>query len=202
MSLLDLAANSRHVEVLVAADPDDPATADIARTLGAVVVEAPQRYGYGRLHEYFNLLAAAASGDWLLLWNDDAVMASSAWEQLATNPPDGAVVADLQSQLSPQFCCFPAVHRDAVDATGGVYSPHTPHVDSWWQDIGRAAGLIRPVPVVVHHDRFDLTGNHNDTTYAEGRAGPGLRHVEYFTPQMQALIAEAAQKVRAACAPH
>lgn len=183
-------------QILVAADPDDPATRDVAEQLGAQVVVAPRRYGYAELHRYFNLLAEQADGEWLLLFNDDAVMWTRDWDRTILDLPAEVMVADLRSQLSPAFCCFPAVRRAALDVTGGVYSPHTPHVDSWWQDIGRRSGTIRPVDVVVHHDRFDLTGNHNDATYAEGRAGPGLRDAEYFSPAVQAEVDAAAARVR------
>ncbi|WP_213451571.1 glycosyltransferase family 2 protein [Rhizomonospora bruguierae] len=183
-------------QILVAADPDDPATRDAAERLGAQVLVTPRRYGYGELHRYLNALAEQAEGEWLLLFNDDAVMRTRDWDQVILGQPANVMVADLQSQLSPEFCCFPAVRRVALEVTGGVYSPHTPHADSWWQDIGRRSGTIRAVDVHVHHDRFDLTGGHNDATYREGRAGPGLRDAQYFTPRVQAAVDAAAAAVR------
>lgn len=196
-SLRDHAADRSTLEILVATDPDDPHTLDVAAVLGATVWTAPERYGYAQLHLYFNRLADLASGSWLLLWNDDAIMTTTGWNERIAEVPDEVMVADLQSQLSPSFCCFPAVRRRAIVATGGVYSPHTPHVDSWWQDIGRQSGTIRPVDVHVRHDRFDLTGAHHDPTYLEGRAGPGLRDSEYFSAEVQAHVAAAADRLRA-----
>src|SRR5262247_192752 len=79
--LRDLADDPARIEVLVAADPDDQETVDAARAVDAdSVIVTQERYGYHRLHEYVNRLAAQAHGTWLLLWNDDAVMLTESWD--------------------------------------------------------------------------------------------------------------------------
>jgi len=184
-SLRSLGADDPAVEVWVAADDDDPGTVDVALSYAATVIVSPRR-GYHRLHGYYNSMAAQAAGDWLLLWNDDAQMITDGWVGLLTAVPDGMLVADLRSQLSPGLCCFPAVRREAVRAVGG-FSPHTPHCDTYWQDMGRALGRIQAVPIDVHHDRYDLTGNNADRTWQEGQSG--YRSSEYYSPPIQAAIA-------------
>ena len=126
-------------EILVAADDDDPATVRAARQLGARV-QVCQRAGYAGLHLYYQQLAALATGDWLLIWNDDATMMTAGWDVLIETVPAGVLVADVPSTQSP-LCCFPAIRREAVTALGR-FSSANPHVDTFWQDVGRATGTI------------------------------------------------------------
>ena len=37
--------------------------------------------GYIRLNEYVNTLALNSDADWLMFWNDDAVMETTAWDR-------------------------------------------------------------------------------------------------------------------------
>lgn len=193
-SLRQRAAYPDLLDILVAVDPDDAETVDVAKELGIDKIwTADERYGYGQLHRYYNALADAAEGEWLLLWNDDATMMSERWDEVLANQPDDVLIADLQSQHSPRLVCFPAVRRRAVDAVGG-FSPHTPHCDTYWQQIGRVTGRMATVPIRVYHDRFDLTGGHDDQTYREGQAN--YRQDEFFSPPVQTAIRDDANAIR------
>lgn len=193
-SLRQLASYPDLVEILVMADPDDEETVKVAEEIGADrILVADERHGYASLHRYYNALAEAATGEWLLLWNDDASMLSERWDEVLANLEPRVMVADLQSQHSPRLVCFPAVRRAAVQAVGG-FSPHTPHCDTYWQQIGRITRLMEPVPIRVFHDRDDITGGHQDQTRAEGKAG--YRQKEFFCPEIQTAIQDDAAKVR------
>lgn len=178
------------VEVVVAFDPDDPETCRAALTVDAVVSQPPERWGYSQMWRYLNLTAEFAVGDWLLVWNDDAEMTTFGWDEQIEALPAHVMVADLHNEFSPGLNCFPAVRREAVAALGGFCTAETPHVDSWWQEIGRRSGTSHAITAHVHHDRFDITGGHEDATWREGRSG--LRHTEFFSPQVQAQIDTAA----------
>lgn len=165
-SLRHNASSPAAVEILVAADPDDPATVEAAKVAKAWWWTAPERYGYARLHEYYNRLAAEAHGDWLLLWNDDATMLTQGWDQvIAAQDP---AILWLGANHAPGACMFPAWPKAWTDATGHVSL--SPHNDTWLQWLGQSLGLIRKIPVEMRHDRADVTGGHDDATYAEGRA--------------------------------
>ncbi len=127
-------------EILVAADDDDDATVQSARELGAAVIVVMPRAGYDRIHAYFRALAARASGDWLQVWDDDAVMLTDRWDAVIEALPPEVYVADVQSPYSP-MCCYPAVRRQAVEVLG-KFSSDNPHVDTFWQDVGTRAGII------------------------------------------------------------
>lgn len=136
-------------EILIAADADDAATCRKALELTGRV-HISERAGYDRLHEYYQALAAVATGDWLLVWNDDAVMMTDGWDARIGELPPEAYVADLASPHSP-LCCFPAVRREAVAALG-KFSTANPHVDTFWGDIAMASGTLRRVDVYVSCD--------------------------------------------------
>lgn len=176
-------------EILLAVDPDDAHNYEHFQYMWV----APERWGYGQLHLYYNALAEQARGEWLLLWNDDALMETPEWDTTLRALPQDVLVADLQSQHSPDLCCFPAVRRRAVEAVGG-FSPHTNHCDSYWQDIGRATDTIRAVDIHVNHRRFDVTGENRDEVFLEGQSN--YRGHEYYGPRIQALIAEDIETIR------
>lgn len=193
-SLRERATYPDLLDILVAVDPDDPESVEVAKELGIERIwVTDERYGYGQLHRYYNGLADAADGEWMLLWNDDAKMLTERWDEVLAALDDRVLVADLQSQHSPRLVCFPAVRRAAVEAVGG-FSPHTPHCDTYWQQIGRETRRMVAIPVHVFHDRNDITGGHDDETWREGQAG--YRQQEFFSPPIQTAIRQDAAKVR------
>ena len=175
---------------VVALDPDDP---DRSESLHAVldvtdhevIWTAPERYGYAGLHRYYNQLAAMATGDWLMVWNDDARMLTPSWDAvIGWQPP---AVLWPQANHSPHACTFPVWPRAWSTATGHVSL--SPHCDTWMQRTGEQTAMLR-IPVSVLHDRYDVTGSHGDQTYAEGRAllGPEGMAGDFAAhyPQIQA----------------
>jgi glycosyltransferase involved in cell wall biosynthesis len=165
-SLLDHAHTRAAVEVLVAADPDDPGTQIAAQEAGARCWVAPERYGYTGLHLYVNDLAKRARGEWCLLWNDDMRMQSQNWD-LAIRSHRPAILWPTANHAHHANIA-PVWPRAWTDAIGHVSA--TSHNDTYLQYLGEALGLHERLPVEVLHDRADLTGNHDDATFAEGRA--------------------------------
>jgi glycosyltransferase involved in cell wall biosynthesis len=194
-SVKSLRENQTHFndfELLLAVDPDDHTLA-FAAALADKLYIAPERWGYGHLNRYYNELAKEASGDWLLLWNDDAVMVSQGWDATLASLPARVMVAELQDQKSPALCCFPAVRREAMLAVGG-FSPHTPHCDTYWQDIGRNSGRGVATSIHLRHERFDMTGENRDATYQESQAG--YQTASYYSGEVQSKIAADIETVR------
>jgi hypothetical protein len=184
-SLRSLAHYPEHVIVHVAADFDDPATAFEAGALETDCLVTSRRYGYDELHIYYQQLAARSKGEWLLVWNDDAIMLTQDWDVVLDELPGSVLVADLQSHHSP-MCCFPAARKRAVDIIGRFCSDN-PHVDSFWQDVGRGTGTIAVVPIHVHHAQV------------AGRPGWGDQH-DYYGPAHQADLTQCAATLREALA--
>lgn len=168
-SLLDHAEEPDEIEVIVAVDPDD---ATVLHGIDGLFGEgsvrlwtAPERYGYYRLHDYLNPLAKMAKGAWCLWWNDDMRMITHGWDTVirASRP---AILWPKANHVH-HANIVPAWPRAWSDAMGHV-SPTT-HMDTYLQYLGEALGRHDRIPVEVLHDRADVTGNHDDATYAEGR---------------------------------
>ena len=192
-----LAANVGNVEVLIGNDPDDEPTAEMGKELhqrypDIRVIRTVRRYGYREFNEYFNVLAGYAHGDWLVLWNDDAIMQTFHWDlRLLAQAPG---VASLITSNQRPFNTFPAVHRKVYEAMGH-YSLSI-HCDSWVHDVALEAGCLRETDIEVLHDRADLTGNNNDAIYAETHANYQTAH--YYSQEMADLRHADALKVKEA----
>lgn len=165
-SLMGKASHPALVQVLVAADPDDPATASAAAAAGVVCWAAPERYGYEGLHRYYNHLATLAHGEWLLIWNDDALMRTEGWDQVieAEEPAVLWPSANHHRELN----LFPAWPAAWTRAMGHVSL--CSNVDTWLMEAGQMAGRHRKIPVEIFHDRDNVTGSGRfaDATAAEG----------------------------------
>lgn len=194
-SLRVMADDPGQLEIFVAADFDDPDTAAAARASRAHCWVAPERYGYHRLHEYVNQLAHQVSGEWLLLWNDDARMLTSGWDSRVAEAPPGVLWP--RHNDSPLLNIFPVAHRSLIEVLGHVSL--SPHCDSWLQDIATVAGAHHHIPVDILHDRHDLTGGHDDQTWREAQAG--YRTSDYHSPPLQTARAHDVETLKAAWTP-
>jgi hypothetical protein len=156
-SLVDTARGGE-LEFLLGVDPDDPTDYE---GLGRVV-HFPDRHGYRNLHAYYNELAAVAEGDWLLLWNDDCLMATDGWYQIVEEHHD--VILSPDTVHNP-LCTFPIVPKRFVDEVG--HFSLNAHCDTWWQEIGEALGVLVWPGIWVNHDRADITGRNHDSVFFE-----------------------------------
>lgn len=168
------------VEILAMADLDDQATQQTITDLGLPLYVALERWGYPGLHHYYNRLAEAATGDWMLLWNDDAVMLTPGWDTALDRLPVQVVVANPYSNHGEGLNCFPIVRTWAVRALG--HFSLSVHADTWWQDIGDALGIQDRVNIHIRHDRDDLTGRPPDQTRRDTMSM--YRHNAYWDPPM------------------
>ena len=89
LSLLDTAKHPGRIEIMLGVDEDDQESLDWLENKGKEFV-APYNcglkakvfkpLGYKQLHIYVNLLSHSSSGEWLFLWNDDALMQTQDWD--------------------------------------------------------------------------------------------------------------------------
>lgn len=190
MSLLDMASTPGRVEILVAVDEDDDATLEMVGELPVHAFEFEPR-GYPRLHEYVNELARQALGDWLFLWNDDAIMRTAGWDDVVANA-DPAVLHPRDNHPGDYLNTFPIVPAEWVRRVGH-FSLHRAN-DTWWQEVGARLGAQVPVPIDVYHDRFDLTGENADETFRATSAQ--YDPAGFFGPEVQALLDADAEALR------
>jgi hypothetical protein len=164
-SLNQTAKQPENVEIIIGVDPDDTSWLSVDVPSNVIVWTAPERYGYNCLHKYLNELAKIASGDWLMWFNDDMRMVSKSWDDVIQSHRP-AVIWPFANHVHHANIA-PAWPRAWSEATG--HASPTSHMDTYWQRIGEAIGRHDRVTIELIHDRADVTGNHNDQTYAEGR---------------------------------
>ena len=76
-SLYTTCDDPRSVEVVARGDSDDPETAKLAYLTQVTcrgslkLVIGPKLKGYFSLHHFYTYCAALATGDWLMVWNDN-----------------------------------------------------------------------------------------------------------------------------------
>lgn len=174
-------------EVLVRIDDDDP---DLERyeAIEGITLLKGERLGYERLNEYINELAAISTGDWLMLWNDDAIMETPDWQKPIDDfDPEMPAVLNVHK---PQHNYFPLISREFYERLG-EYSP-SPNSDSYVAEVARLVGVEYDIPgIEINH----LRGTVNDPTEANS-----LRVAPLMSPIHEGFRAEdipkAAKKVQ------
>jgi hypothetical protein len=172
LSLLDLAKSPTELEILLAFDNDDKQSLEWcqqnifpeleSRGVDATVVEFTP-LGYLRLHEYLNSLAGLANGQWLMFWNDDAVMQTPDWDQRITEHNGKFLCLRMPTHNQHPYAIFPIVPRDWYYLLGHLSNHQL--TDATISQISYIAGIMKNIDVEVLHDRFDITGNNRDATF-------------------------------------
>lgn len=185
-SLLSTATRA-DVEVLLAVDDDDLETLERLKSEdipGSKVLVGP-RLGYINLHLYVNQLCQEATGDWVVLWNDDALMRTQGWDEILEEYLGQMVVlnpATNHVNHPRENCIFPIVPKKMVELLGHFSLSN--HNDTYIENISNSLGIRRDVAITVCHDRADLTGGNDDEVYAEREFTTG----SFYGPENQANV--------------
>lgn len=183
-SLAEMAGSTAGFELLLGLDNDDDG--NHGAYLHGALRSAPAgrtryfaRHGYRNLHLYYNALASDASGDWLLVWNDDARMARPNWDVFIHEHDHRRPVAlNLTSEHPGAMNLFPCVSRAWYETVGHLSLQA--HTDTWIQDVSREAGVERSERRVrIEHLR---TGDGDPEVY-------GITSPEFYSPRFADLRA-------------
>ena len=172
LSAVNTADDIDSFQVLIGFDDDDTATVDYFTTelqpeldqLGVnyqAHVFAPM--GYIRLNEYVNGLARHSDADWLVFWNDDAIMETPGWDTVIADHTGEFKVLAFHTHNDHPYSIFPIVPRAWFELFGYL-SPHQIS-DAWLSQQAYVLDIWKRIDVHVTHDRFDLTGNNNDEIF-------------------------------------
>lgn len=164
-SLYSLAIDKRSLEFLLWIDHDDRETLGVATDIAAALplrFVVGRRVGYARMHEMVNDLCGIARGDWLFLFNDDALMRTHGWDRLiadAVPPADfkGSDYVAMFGTTCPGYSpwVFPAIRRTAVQLLG--HASRHPCNDTYWEKTYRPIGAYFDIPgIVVEHFQSTL----------------------------------------------
>jgi hypothetical protein len=173
-SLLDNAAQPDRVQILFGFDRDDDRglkffqdtyQAELQQRQANFTAMVFDRMGYTGLHRYSNTLARHAPAHWLMIWNDDALMQTQSWDREIMQYQGQYRLLSVHTHRDHPYSIFPIVPRTWYELLGYI-SPH-PSQDAWVSQQAYMLNIYQRIPVWVVHDRFDLTGNNQDSTYQE-----------------------------------
>lgn len=179
-SLLDLADAPDQIEWMLGFDTDDQDSLsyfeeNIAPTIdasgGTYTVLGFDPVGYERLNVYVNTLADHGTGDWLVFWNDDAVMKSQHWDTAIKRHTGRFCLQAFDTHKLHPYSIFPIVPKEWRDIVGHL-SGHQLN-DAWLSQIAWMLDIMVRIDIKVEHDRADLTGNNNDETFKKRRIYEG-----------------------------
>jgi hypothetical protein len=171
-TLIGKAANPERIEVMIAFDDDDTDTIDYYIDVIQPYLESKKcmytvmqfkRLGYLRLNEYLNELAKHSTGKWLFFWNDDAVMETQDWDNIIMEHRDEFALLRAETNHEHPYAIFPIMPRKWIEITGHL-SPHQIN-DAWTSQIGWMLDIVKTIPVMINHERFDLTGKNDDDVF-------------------------------------
>lgn len=173
-SLVDRTADVSTIEVLLAIDRDDQATIDHCLTVIRPWLESVNcaykflqfdRQGYAQLHQYINQLSTHANGNWLFFYNDDAVMDTPGWDQIVLENSNEFCLLRAETNHEHPYAIFPILPKEWIKITGS-FSQHQLN-DAWVSQIAWMLDIVKTIPVMITHERFDLTGENQDSTFEQ-----------------------------------
>ena len=204
-SMIDLAHNVDQIEFCVAIDNDDIKSMDYFKETVVpwfeekdhnILVMTFDRLGYANLPKYMETLALNSRGAWFIVWNDDALMESQDWDkEIVSYTGQFKLLAFKDNHNEHPYSIFPIVPREWVVLFGTI-SPQQA-IDAWVSQIAYIVDCFQRIEATVTHDRHDLTGNNDDTTYAEREflEGDPENPKDAFHPDMVALKQQYVEKV-------
>lgn len=174
-------------EVLVWLDDDDIDYPFIHK----VTYFRKKRIGYLRFHEMINFLSKKASGDWLMLWNDDATMLTPWVDAILFEDHTEPVVLNFFDPTISINNLFPIISRPMYEAMG--HYSLSAHCDSWVQDIANRIGIHKQVwGIRAYHKRDQI----NDQTKLESQTAYRETSPKHSSPELVGLLEEDIKKIR------
>jgi hypothetical protein len=123
------------------------------------------RQGYANLHNYYNDLAGYAKANWLMVWNDDAVMMSDSWDAGIRKYDGQFRVLAFDTHNHHPYSIFPVIPRDWYALIGRISNHQM--VDSVVSQIAYMLDIMVRTDIKVNHERYDFTGEVPDETHLE-----------------------------------
>lgn len=171
-SLFDLAHYPGKIELLLGLDDDDSDTMSWIQEnifpyleshgVSATIISFTPM-GYINLNHYVNALGKIANGNWLMFWNDDAIMQTKHWDDQIIQHDGRFVVQRMPTHNCHPYAIFPIVPRDWLYLLG--YLSNHQLTDATISQIAYMLNIMVNIDVEVLHDRHDLTGNNGDEIY-------------------------------------
>ena len=118
--------------------------------------------GYTNLYKYINAMCNYVKTDWLMFWNDDAIMNTKHYDTIIESEKKFKLQR-VKEQTGHPYSIFPILPHDWFKCLDRL-SAQT-HNDAWLSEIAYMLNIMKDIDVEVTHDRADITGNNNDETF-------------------------------------
>lgn len=173
MTMVETAQHPGKVEFVLVWDDDDRQTAEATmEKLSPKLKDAgvnrfsahtiPRR-GYERLNEYVTWGAKQSVGQWIIFWNDDAVMNTFNWDTEIRKWDGKFRILRMQEQTKHPYSIFPVVPRDWMTVLGHL--SYHPSSDAHISQIAYMLDIMQNIDVTTVHERYDITGDNNDEVF-------------------------------------
>ena len=185
-------------EILIRADVDDKPTCDLVKPwvndIYCRVTLGPRHRGYLDLHLMVNQLAVRARGEFLVLWNDDALMQTENWDDVLKRH-----LADPPRIYHPTSAgtnrnIFPIVRRSIYGAMGRFSESALNDFYVW--TLAKRLGINTHIDIDIKHDHPQVGGTNIDQTYLDAAAACGIVKHDDKDPRILACLAEDEAKIR------
>jgi len=166
-SLYSLAQDKSCMEFILKVDDDDKETIETARQLSEILplkfIISSKGAGYFDMHHWVNDMSKLATGDWLFLFNDDAVMQTERWDDLLLNFDIMTKSDPSQSAYqNPGVCLFIAESIGRKDAYEFIFLRRkvfeilghftlSPHSDSYAIGVMATIKSAFKIPIQIRH---------------------------------------------------
>lgn len=168
------AAWPNRVQVVVVLDEDDPQLRDYARVSaepGIHAVIVPRM----TMSDYWNVAAASAEGEVLMLAADDIVFRSTGWDAMVEEAfwrarNRIALVYGRDGHADERMATHPFVSRQWVDTVGWMTQPGfvSDYADKGLHDMAEELGVLRYLPdVVTEHMHYAFGKGELDQTHRD-----------------------------------
>ena len=160
-TLVSLAKDKSLFEFIFKVDDDDKETIETVAKLSSILpckaIISPRGIGYHQMHVWVNEMCALAQGDWLFIFNDDALMTTVEWDQVLLNYEipnywhgvDDVAMLAAATIDRPHAHEFLFVRKKAVDIMG--HFSMNPHNDNWIFSIMCFIHSAFMIPIEIKH---------------------------------------------------
>ena len=155
--LINNAVAPQEFEYLIKFDSDDIESMteflsnDICDRIDCKVLITDRKGGYADLYIDINDLCRIATGEFLMLYNDDAFMTTQNWDE-HVRKYSGRLCVLWPHSGNRIHNCFPIVHRKYFEILGH-FSLQT-HNDTWVEEVSRKADIEIDVPeIFIRHTK-------------------------------------------------
>lgn len=193
------------IEYIFRADTDDLPTIEACCRLveflpQATLIVEPRGAGYINIHHWHARIGQLARGDWLLIFNDDALLLTPRWDEMIASlssehfPHPDVALAFFVTKDRPGCNEFFILRRKVLDILG--FMGLSPHIDNWLNRVFtqlKACGTLTSILVDHQSGQMDdQTRKDSVAAYANG----ALARATLESPQAQQGIADCVKKLQ------